>query len=262
MTAFFGHLGRQFFDFLRALTSIAWLLRETVEQTTVLLTNPRKRHQTGILRQVYEIGMQSLPLVLTMASLIGVALTVLMSFQMKEVGSYGFIPGVIAVVICREMGPLVTGLIIASRVGAAFTARIGTMKISEELLALETMAINPVRFLVVQRFLGMLLSLPALTILFISFSLASSLLFSFSKLGIRPDAYLEDVFDVVIFTDVLSSIVKAVFFAVAIVLIACYRGLTVEGGPEEVGRSTMQAVVSCMIAIIVFDTILTMLFYG
>src|SRR3990172_3221249 len=165
MKKLFGYIGRAFITFLQDLSSLVFLFRETVVQSFVLLSNRKKRKQARILEYVDEIGTQSLLLVLTVSALLGIALTVLIAFQLKEVGGYNYIPGFVAVAIFREMAPLITAVIIAGRVGAAFTARIGTMKVSEEILALETMAINPVRFLVVQRFIGLLLSLPALTIL-------------------------------------------------------------------------------------------------
>jgi len=258
----FGYLGRSFITFLQTLSSLYYLFRETLVQSVVLLADPKKRKQAAILEQVDEIGTRSLPLVLTVAALLGIALTVLMSFQLKDVGGYNYIPGFVAVAIFREMGPLITAVIIAGRVGAAFTARIGTMKVSEEILALETMAINPVRFLVVQRFLGLLVSLPALTLLAGFTALFGGFLYGSTRLGIRPDTYLRETLDVLLFTDVYSGIIKAAVFAVVIAMIGCYRGLAVEGGAEEVGRSTMLTMVSSTLAIIVLDTFLTAAFFG
>jgi phospholipid/cholesterol/gamma-HCH transport system permease protein len=160
------------------------------------------------------------------------------------------------------MAPLITAVIIAGRVGAAFTARIGTMKVSEEILALETMAINPVRFLVVQRFIGLLLSLPALTMLAGFTALFGSFLFGSTRLGIQPDTYVRETLDVLMFKDVYSGVIKASVFAVVIAMIGCYRGLVIEGGAEDVGRSTMLAVVSSTLTIIVLDTVMTAAFYG
>ncbi len=259
---FAGHLGRAFITFLQDLSSLYYLFRETVLQSFVLITDRKKRRQAGLLTQIDEIGTQSLPLVLAVASLLGVAMTVLISFQLKEVGGYNYIPGLVAVAIFREMGPLLTALIVAGRVGAAFTARIGTMKVSEEILALETMAINPVRFLVVQRFLGLLFSLPALTMLANFMAVFGGFLFGSTRLGIRPDTYVRETLDVLTFTDVYSGVVKAGVFAVIIVMVGCYRGLVVEGGAEEVGRATMLSVVSSTLAIIVLDTFMTGAFYG
>lgn len=258
----FGYIGRTFITFLQDLSSLTYLFRETVVQTAVLLSNRKKRKQARLLQYVDEIGTQSLLLVLTVSSLLGIALTVLIAFQLKELGGYNYIPGFVAVAVFREMAPLITAVIVAGRVGAAFTARIGTMKVSEEILALETMAINPVRFLVVQRFVGLLLSLPALTVLAGFTAVFGGFLFGSTRLGIRPDTYLRETMDVLMFRDIYSGMVKAAVFAVVIAMVGCYRGLVVEGGAEDVGKSTMISVVSSTLSIIVLDTVMTTAFYG
>lgn len=262
MQYLFGYIGRTFITFLRDLSSLFYLFRETVIQSFLVLMDHKKRRQVGLLAHIDEIGTQSLTLVLAVAGLLGIALTVLISFQLKEVAGYSYIPGFVAIAVFREMGPLITAIIIAGRVGAAFTARIGTMKVSEEILALETMAINPVRFLVVQRFIGLLASLPALT-MFASFTAVfGGFLFGSTRLGIRPDTYIRETLDVLMFKDIYSGVIKALVFAVVIVMIGCYRGLVVEGGAEDVGKATMLSVVSSMLTIIVLDTVMTTAFYG
>ncbi|HXY55176.1 MAG TPA: ABC transporter permease [Nitrospirota bacterium] len=262
MRNFFGHVGRMFIVFLQDLSSMYFLLGETLTQTAVVLVDRNKRKQARLLEHVDEIGTHSLLLVLTVAALLGIALTILVSFELKEIDALSYIPGFVAVAVFREIGPLITGMIVAGRVGAAFTARIGTMKVSEEILALETMAISPVRFLVVQRFIGLLLALPALTMLANFTSVLGGFLFGSSRLGIRPDTYVRETLDVLLFKDMYSGLAKAAVFSVVIVMVGCYRGLTVEGGAEDVGRSTMVSVVSSMLAIIVLDTIMTAAFYG
>jgi phospholipid/cholesterol/gamma-HCH transport system permease protein len=258
----FGYLGRSFITFLQDLSSMYYLFRETLVQSAVVMSDRKKRNQARLLAHVDEIGTQSLILVLTVAVLLGIALTVLISFQLRGVGGHSFIPGFVAVAVFREMGPLLTAVIIAGRVGAAFTARIGTMKVSEEILALETMAINPVRFLVVQRFIGLLLSLPALTLLACFTAVFGGFLYGSMRLGIGPETYLRETIDVLLFKDVYSGLLKAAVFAVVIVMVGCYRGLVVEGGAEDVGKATMLSVVSSTIMIIVIDTVMTTAFYG
>jgi phospholipid/cholesterol/gamma-HCH transport system permease protein len=262
MKNLFGYVGRAFILFLRDLSSLYYLFTETVFQSIALLRDRKKRQETHVLNQVDEVGTQSLPLVLAVAALLGIAITVLVSFQLKEIGALSYIPGFVAVAVFRELGPLFTAIIVAGRVGAAFTARIGTMKVSEEILALETMAINPVRFLVVQRFIAMVLALPALTLIANFTAVLGGFVFSATRLGLRPDTYLRETLDVLAFKDVYSGMVKASVFAAVIVMIGCYRGLVVEGGAEEVGRSTMVSVVSCTLAVITLDTIMTVAFYG
>lgn len=262
MKKLFGYAGRKFITFLQDLSSLFYLFVETLTQSGIILKDRRKRRDARLLKQVDEIGTQSLPLVLPVTALLGVALTVLISFQLREIGALSYIPGFVAVAVFREMGPLITAIIVAGRVGAAFTARIGTMKVSEEILALETMAINPVRFLVVQRFIGLLCALPALTLIADFTAVFGGFVFGAGRLGISADTYVRETLDVLMFRDIYSGVFKAIAFAVVIVLIGCYRGLVVEGGAEQVGRSTMISVVSSTLAVIVFDTVITTVFYG
>ncbi len=262
MKNLFGYVGRMFITFLQDLSSLAYLFVETVAQTFALFADRKRLKKARFLLHVDEAGTHSLMLVIVVSGLLGTALTVLISFQLKEVGGLSYVPGFVGVAIFREMGPLITALIVAGRIGAAMTARIGTMKVSEEILALETMAINPIRFLVVQRFLGLLLALPALTVIANFTAVAGGFIYGTVKLGIRPDTYLRETLDVLLFTDVASGVVKAVIYAMLIVMIGCYRGLVVEGSAEEVGKSTMVSVVWSTLAIIVFDTVLTTAFYG
>ncbi len=262
MRNLFGYVGRVFITLLQDLSSLSYLLKETVVQTLVLIGDRKKLRQARILEHVDEIGTHSLLLIVTVSALLGIALTVLISFELKDIGALSYIPGFVAVAIFREMGPLITAMIVAARVGAAFTARIGTMKVSEEILALETMAINPVRFLIVQRFVGLILALPALTMLACFTSVFGGFLFGAARLGIRADVYVRETLDVLTFEDLYSGIIKAVIFALVIVMIGCYRGLVVEGGAEGVGKATMASVVSSMLAIIMLDTVMTAAFYG
>jgi len=251
-----------FITFLQDLSSLAYLFLETVSQTISLFSDRKRMKKARLLLHVDEAGTHSLMLVMIVSGLLGIALTVLVSFQLKELGGLSYVPGFVGVAIFREMGPLITALIVAGRIGAAMTARIGTMKVTEEILALETMAINPVRFLVVQRFLGLLLALPALTVIANFTAVAGGFLFGTVRLGIRPDTYLRETLDVLTFTDVASGVVKATIYAMVIVMIGCYRGLVVEGSAEEVGKSTMVSVVWSTLAIIVLDTVMTTAFYG
>jgi phospholipid/cholesterol/gamma-HCH transport system permease protein len=262
MRNLFGHVGRMFITFLQDLTSIFHLLRETLVQTVVLLRDRKKRKQARILSSVDEIGSFSIPLVLLVSSLLGIGLTVVIAFNLDDLGLLNAIPGIVVVTVYRFLAPLLTGIIVAGRMGAAFTARIGTMKATEEILALEVMAISPVRFLVVQRFLGMVIALPALTVLGSFAAVFASLLFCVSRFGMGPNVYLTGILDVLTPTDVLSGAVKAFVYAVSIVMIGCYRGLIVEGSAEEVGKATMVTVVWSTLTIVVLDTVLTTAFYG
>jgi len=258
----FGYVGRMFINFLRDLSSIYHLFVETVVQTALLFKDRKRLKKANILSSVDAIGSFSIPLVLLVSALIGIGLTVVIAFNLDSLGMVNAVPGVVVAAVYRFLAPLLTGIIVAGRMGAAFTARIGTMKVSEEILAIETMAINPVRFLVVQRFLGMIIALPALTVLGSFMALFGSFLYCISRLGMGPNVYIVGILDILTPTDVVSGIVKSFFYAIVIVMIGCYRGLIVEGSAEEVGKATMVTVVWSTLTIIVLDTVLTTAFYG
>ena len=251
-----------FITFLQDLSSIYHLFMETVLQTALLLKDRKRLKKANILSYVDAIGSFSIPLVLLVSALIGIGLTVVTANNLDSLGMINAVPGVVVVAVYRFLAPLLTGIIVAGRMGAAFTARIGTMKVSEEILAIETMAINPVRFLVVQRFLGMLIALPALTVLGSFMALFGSFLYCVSHFGMGPNVYIVGMLDILTPTDVVSGIVKSLFYAITIVMIGCYRGLIVEGSAEEVGKATMVTVVWSTLTIIVLDTVLTTAFYG
>jgi phospholipid/cholesterol/gamma-HCH transport system permease protein len=258
----FGFIGRKFFTFLSDITSIASLFRETLVQTALLASSRKRWKQARVLHAVDDVGSFSIPLILMVSALIGIALTVVIASNVEDLGMLNAIPGILVVTVYRFLGPLLTGIFVAGRMGAAITARIGTMKVTEEVLALEAMAINPVRFLVVQRFLGMLIALPALTVLGSFTAVLASFLFCVSRYGMGPNVFISNVLDVLTAKDVLSGTVKAMVFAVAIVMIASYRGLIIEGSAEEVGKATMVTVVWSILTIVVLDTVLTTAFYG
>ena len=262
MNNLFGFIGRKFFTFLSDLTSIASLFRETLVQTALLASSRKRWKQARVLSAVDDVGSFSIPLILMVSALIGIALTVVIASNVEDLGMLNAIPGILVVTVYRFLGPLLTGIFVAGRMGAAITARIGTMKVTEEVLALEAMAINPVRFLVVQRFLGMLIALPALTVLGSFTAVLASFLFCVSRYGMGPNIFISNVLDVLTARDVLSGMVKAAVFAVAIVMIASYRGLIIEGSAEEVGKATMVTVVWSILSIVVLDTVLTTAFYG
>jgi phospholipid/cholesterol/gamma-HCH transport system permease protein len=258
----FGYVGRISITFLQDLSSMYALLRETLVQTLLVMKDGKRRRQARLLFSIDSIGSRSLALVLAVSALVGIIVTVLVAYNLAELGLLSSVPGIVVIAIFRFTAPLITGIIVSGRMGAAFTARIGTMKVSEEILALEVMAIDPVRYLVVQRFVGMIVALPVLTVFACFTALISSFVYSVGRLGMGPNVYLMGVLDVLTPTDIVSGVVKAFVYAVLIVVIGCYRGLVVEGSAEEVGTATMTTVVWSTVAIIAMDTVLTTAFYG
>ncbi|MFQ5458129.1 MAG: MlaE family ABC transporter permease [Myxococcota bacterium] len=256
-----GLIGRNGIALLRHTSSIGWLFAETLRSLHLQARRRRLLGDRAILRQMEEIGLRSLMIIGFVTFLVGVILAMQTFYQMKRLGAESLIGGMVALALTRELAPLVTALVVAGRVGAAFTAEIGSMKVTEEVLALETIGINPVGFLVSPRFVAMTLMLPALTVFAIVLGILGGWAIGVGNFSISTGGYFESARDVLILKDFIAASVKSVLFGWIIVLVSCYRGLIVEGGPEEVGRGTMEAVVSTMVLIVVADFLVTGLFY-
>jgi phospholipid/cholesterol/gamma-HCH transport system permease protein len=161
----------------------------------------------------------------------------------------------------RELGPLITAVIVIGRSGSAFAAELGTMRVSEEIDALETMAINPVSFLVAPKFVAMILMLPCLTIWANFMGILGGSLFGVAQADFTFWRYIIASVDALFLRDVATGLVKSFMFGVTITAVGCLEGLNTTGGAEQVGRSTTRAVVMSIFLVILVDLIFTMLFY-
>jgi phospholipid/cholesterol/gamma-HCH transport system permease protein len=211
-------------------------------------------------RLMERAGADSLPIVLVINLLVGLVTAFQAAVQLKQVGANIFVADLVGLSITRELAPLMTAIIVAGRSGAAFSAELGTMRVSEEIDALRTLGLDPYGFLVFPRVLTLVLVLPLLTILADMIGIAGGLLVAMFELDITANAYLIETQKAVELWDVFSGCLKTVFFGLNIALIACQRGLAARGGAEGVGRATTSAVVTSLFAIVVVDAIFTVLF--
>ncbi|MZH04075.1 MAG: ABC transporter permease [Nitrospinae bacterium] len=181
--------------------------------------------------------------------------------QLNRLGALEFVGALVGVAILRELGPLMTALVMAGRVGAAFTAEMGTMKVSDEVLALETMALDPVKFLITPRFLALLIMLPCLTIMADIMGIFGGFLIGVTTLEIDPVVYVNNSLDAMEIKDVVTGLIKSGVFAVIIVMVGSYMAFIIEEGAEKVGQNTRTSVVVSMILVIVADLVFTSLFF-
>jgi phospholipid/cholesterol/gamma-HCH transport system permease protein len=205
--------------------------------------------------QMERVGVQSAPLIFLVSALIGVILVLQTATTLREYGQITLVPRMVAISLVRELGPLLTALILAGRVGAAFTAEIGTMKVSEEVQALDTMGISPVGYLVAPRVVACLLMIPCITLCAEAVGILGGYLISVTQLGIPSITYFNETAAGVSARDLIVGMIKAVTFGWIIAVTACYRALTVRGAADEVGKATMQSVVTAMVLIIVANSI-------
>lgn len=213
----------------------------------------------SLIRLMHETGVRSLPIVLLIGCLAGIILALETGVQLKRFGQVQVVAGLVALSMARSLGPLLTAIVVTGRVGAAYTAELGTMKVAEEILALEVMAINPIGYLVAPRFLALLVMLPCLTVFADGLGLVGGFLIGTLVYHIAPEAYVQTTLQWLMLSDILAGLLKSVVFAVIIGMVGCYRALVVEGGPEGVGQATMVSVVTTIVLIIVADGIFTAL---
>jgi phospholipid/cholesterol/gamma-HCH transport system permease protein len=183
------------------------------------------------------------------------------AYQLKQLGAVIYVAPMVSISMARELGPVFTALVVAGRVGSAITAELGTMKVSEQIEALETLALDPVRFLVVPRFLALLIMVPCLTVMSDIIGIFGGLIVGVFNLKLNYYRYLSFSFDFMTWKDIWTGLVKSVTFATVISMIACHVGLETRGGAEGVGKSTTMSVVLSFILIILFDCILTGIFF-
>jgi len=214
-----------------------------------------------IFEQMVFAGLQSVLIVSFVTFFIGIVLAMQGAYQLDKLGAVRFVASLISVSITREIGPVLIALVVAGRVGAAIAAELGTMKVTEQIEALDTMALNPIRFLVVPRFLALLFMLPALTIIGDVLGMFGGFVVGVFNLKIAPNLYISTNFQFLVMKDVMTGLFKSFVFAMIIAMISCYHGLNTSGGAEGVGRSTTLSVVSSFILIILADAVLTGIFY-
>jgi phospholipid/cholesterol/gamma-HCH transport system permease protein len=206
-------------------------------------------------------GVNSILIVCFINLSMGAVLAMQSAYQLQQLGATIYVAALVAVSVTREIGPVLTALVIAGRVGAAITAELSTMKVTEQIEALETLALNPVRYLVVPRFLALLIMLPCLVMLADLAGMFGGFLIGTTSLDLRAGLYIDTTLNFLVKKDIFTGLFKSVIFSMVITMISCYQGLATEGGAEGVGRSTTNSVVISFIFIIVADAILTALFY-
>jgi phospholipid/cholesterol/gamma-HCH transport system permease protein len=211
-------------------------------------------------RLMERAGADGLPIVLLISFLVGLVTAFQAAIQLRQFGANIFVADLVALSITRELGPLMTAIIIAGRSGAAFSAELGTMKVSEEIDALQTLGLDPHLYLVFPRVIALMLVMPLLTVLSDIVGILGGLLVGMLSLDLTVHGYLLETEKALHLWDIGSGMLKSVVFALNIALIACQRGLATRGGAEGVGRATTSAVVSSLFALVVLDALFTVLF--
>ena len=241
---------------LQHLSSIIWLLVETVQETTdhVMLGRPPFR-LSSFFEQTDRAGVGSMPLVTLVSFFLGLTMALLTGYQLRTFGTERLVPGLVAVGFTRELGPLLTGIMLAARVGAAYTAVLGTMTVAEEVEAIEAMGIGPLRFLVSPRLLAVFLLMPCLVVVSNLTAMAGAAIISRWAFDIPFQSFFTSGLESLLIRDIVAGTVKSFLFGLIIGLVSCYKGLTVTGGAAGVGDATTSSVVVAITTVIGFDTL-------
>lgn len=249
-------IGRLFIRFTEETGSILLLLCLTLKQMVI---PPYEIKNT--FKQMLEIGVKSLPVVLITAIFTGMVLALQTYTGFKRFGAEAFVGTVVALSMTREMGPVITGLIVTGRAGASMAAELGTMRVTEQIDALETLATNPVKYLVVPRFISGAIMMPALTILADIIGIIGGYLIIVGLYGVSSTVYWKRTWDHLETEDIYNGLIKACFFGASITLISCYKGFYTTGGAEGVGKATTGAVVISFMTILISNYFLAAWLY-
>jgi phospholipid/cholesterol/gamma-HCH transport system permease protein len=261
MNSLFALIGRRCILAAGSLGGISNLFFASTYWTFVAPIRGKGLRWRATLRQMVVVGVDAIPIVSTITFFLGLIIALQSAYSLRAFGALSFVVDMVAVTMTRELGPLLTAIIVIGRSGSAFAAEIGTMKVGEEVDALETMGLNPIKFLVVPKFVAMLIMMPCLTTIADLSGVLGGAFFAMTNIGWSLQNYMSRTVDALVVRDIVTGLVKSVVFAVIITKIGCFEGFSVRGGAEGVGRSTTASVVASIFSVIVADMIFTALFY-
>jgi phospholipid/cholesterol/gamma-HCH transport system permease protein len=243
-------------NFLREVGSMFWFIAHTFDETFERVREGRVPFRaSSFFRHAERAGVDSVPLVALVSFFLGLTMALLTGYQLQRFGTERLIPGLVSIAFTRELGPLITGIMLAARIGAAFTAELGTMTVSEEVEAIEAMGIGPLRFLVAPRMLALFFLMPCLSTISNMAAILATSLISKAYFAIAFPYFLDLVRDALLIRDLITGVLKSFLFGLLIAGIACYRGLTVKGGAAGVGTATTSSVVTAITVVIGVDTL-------
>jgi phospholipid/cholesterol/gamma-HCH transport system permease protein len=249
-------VGHRTSGFLTEIGSVLIFLGQTLRWTF-----SRPFYAKSVLKQMEQIGFNSIPVVVTTALSTGMVLALQSYTGFKRFGAETLIGTVVSLSMTRELGPVLTGLMVAGRAGAAMAAELGTMRVTEQIDALTTLATNPMKYLVVPRFIASTVMMFFLTVLGMMIGVTGGYFVGVKVLGTNPVTYIDNSINHTEVTDIWYGLIKALVFGAVVGLIGCYKGFHTEGGAEGVGKATTGAVVvSCML-ILILDYFLSALLW-
>jgi phospholipid/cholesterol/gamma-HCH transport system permease protein len=247
--------------FFRSVREVLGFFGDMILAFLGLLREPRTGNWKEIPHLMERTGADAIPIVLLINFLVGFVMAFQGAVQLKQFGANIFVADLVGLSVVRELGPLMTAIIVCGRSGAAFAAELGSMKVAEEIDALRTMGFGPIRYLVLPRTVALMLVVPILTLIADLVAVSGGLVVGILSLDLTVSAYLGETQKALAVWDVFSGVLKSVVYALAIALISCQQGFAASGGAEGVGRRTTSSVVSILCCLILIDAGFTALFY-
>ena len=261
MMVFFENIGNLI---IRNLLTCIEFLQIVFEAVYWIVVGPFKGkpiNTSSVYTQMVFMGIQSIIIVFFVTFFTGVVLAMQSAHQLSQMGATIYVASLVTISICRELGPVLTALVIAGRIGAAITAEIGSMNVNEQVEALDTMAIQPVRYLVVPKLISLFFMLPCLTIIGDISGIFGGYVIGVFNLKINSGLYLQTAYKFLTLEDIYTGLFKSFIFAMIIALVGSYQGLKTQGGAVGVGKATTISVVTSFILIILADCIVTGVFF-
>jgi phospholipid/cholesterol/gamma-HCH transport system permease protein len=259
--SFFAFAGRRVLPLRKDIHDASKIINDTFYWTFISPLKGKPLRVRASISEMVKAGYNSVPIVGVISLFVGIILALQAAYQLRKVGALIYVANLVGVSLTRELSPILTAIIVAGRSGSAFAAEIGSMKAAEEVDALITMGINPVRFLVAPKLIALMIMLPALTIFSDLIGIFGGFVLATTALEIHPYNYFQQSVNALLVKDIITGLIKAWAFGVVITIVGAYQGFKVEGGAEEVGRRTTSSVVASIFLVIIFDLFFTTLFY-
>lgn len=256
---FFARFGRKALEVARTNLDHAAFLGTVTVSFLAVLRRPWLLRGQDTVTAMARVGVDAVPIVGLIGFLLGLIMAFMSAVQLAQFGATIYVASLVALAMVRELGPIMTAIVVAGRSGSAFAAEIGTMRVSEEIDALITMGFDPVRFLVLPKLVAAALVVPLLTLYANAFAIAGGLTVGVFMLDLTPTAYMQQTLRTLTLFDILWGFFKSGLFAILIALVGCHRGFAVRGGAESVGKATTSAVVTSIFLIIFVDSVLAVI---
>lgn len=249
---FFNIIGKTIIQLVRMFGSVTILLAESFKQ---MFKRPLRIKL--FIKQVEFIGYKSIPIVILTGIFTGMVFSLQSYNGLNNFGASSMTGGLVAMAVIMELGPVLTGIMVAARAGSSMTAELGTMKVTEQIDALDALAIDPVHYLAVPRILASMVSLPLLNAICIMFALLGGYVVVVMIMGVNEATYFANMYTYTSVNDIMDSMIKAFVFGIIIATISCHNGFNTKTGAEGVGKATTLSVVESSVFILMFDYILT-----